>query len=119
MRWIGAATVAAVWLLAGSSQADMNDAFGNTIVSHYPDGHWVKHWFDRDGRYSAHFWDGRRLEGRWTIEGDRVCLSHMRPRMILPRFCTAMVEADIGDTWQSRDPLGRRVRNVLVAGRED
>ena len=40
MRWLGAATVAVVWMLAGTSQADMNDAFGNTIVSHYPDGGW-------------------------------------------------------------------------------
>lgn len=116
-RW-GAAAVAAVWLLAaGSSQADMNDAFGNTIVSHYPDGGWVKHWFEPDGRYSASFSDGRRLEARWAIEGQKVCLSHMRPRMLFPRFCTAMVEADIGDTWTSRDPLGRRVRNELLAGR--
>jgi hypothetical protein len=28
-----------------------------------------------------------------------------------------MVEAEVGETWQSRDPLGRRVQNVLVAGR--
>ena len=28
-----------------------------------------------------------------------------------------MVDADIGDTWTSRDPLGRRVTNTLVRGR--
>jgi hypothetical protein len=42
----------------------------------------------------------------------------MRPNMLIPRFCTDMIEADVGDTWHSRDPLGRRVQNVLVAGRQ-
>jgi hypothetical protein len=28
-----------------------------------------------------------------------------------------MVEADIGQSWQARDPLGRTIRNELVAGR--
>ena len=28
-----------------------------------------------------------------------------------------MVEADVGDTWRARDPLGRSIRNELVAGR--
>lgn len=95
----------------------MQAAFGNTIVSHYPDGHWVKHWFDRDGGYSASFWDGRRLTARWAREGDKVCLNNIRPRMILSRFCTPLVEAEVGESWPGRDPLGRRVRNELVAGR--
>ena len=28
-----------------------------------------------------------------------------------------MVAAGVGSTWRSRDPIGRTVRNVLVAGR--
>ena len=35
----------------------------------------------------------------------------------LPRFCSPMVEADVGDSWRARDPLGRTIRNELVAGR--
>lgn len=95
----------------------MQAAFGNTVISHYPDGHWVKHWFDRDGGYRAEFWDGRRLTARWVREGDKVCLNQIRPRMILSRFCTPLVQANVGETWPGRDPLGRRVRNELVAGR--
>lgn len=96
---------------------DMADAFQNTIVSHYSNGAWVKHFFEPDGRYVASFSDGRRWTAHWSAEPGRVCLRHIRPRQILPRFCTAMVEADIGDSWTSRDPLGRTVRNELVAGR--
>jgi len=97
---------------------DMADAFQNTIVSHYSNGAWVKHFFEPDGRYVASFSDGRRWTANWSTEGGRVCLRHIRPRQILPRFCTAMVDADVGDSWTSRDPLGRTVRNELVEGRQ-
>src|SRR5690606_30151454 len=60
----------------------MQATFGNTVVSHYPNGNWVKHWFDRDGAYRALFSDGRRLTARWAQEGDKICLNEIRPRMI-------------------------------------
>ncbi|EDX78964.1 MAG: hypothetical protein KJ728_05165 [Alphaproteobacteria bacterium] len=99
------------------ARADMAEAFGNTIVSHYPNGQWVKHFFEPDGRYVSQFSDGRQLSARWSREGDKICLTGFRPRQILPRFCSRMVEADIGQSWQARDPLGRTIRNELVAGR--
>lgn len=104
-------------LSASPASADMSKAFGNTIVSHYPNGQWVKHFFEPDGRYTSQFSDGRRLNARWSAEGDKICLSGFSPRQILPRFCSRVVEADVGDTWQARDPLGRSIRNELVAGR--
>ena len=117
-RTLAVAAVSAVCLLASPVRADINAAFGNTVVSRYPDGGWVKHWFNPDGSYAAQFSDGRRLSARWNVRGERVCLSNIRPSMLIPRVCTAMIDADIGETWQSRDPLGRRVQNVLVAGRD-
>ena len=104
-------------LIATPALADIRAAFGNTVVSRYPDGGIVRHYFDADGSYSANFSDGRRLTGNWTIEGRRVCLNNIRPRMFISRFCTEMRVAAVGDSWQSRDPLGRRVSNQLVAGR--
>ena len=114
--WIGALALMAVGA-ASSARADMSNAFGNTIVSHYPNGQWVKHFFDPDGRYTSQFSDGRRLNARWTAENGKICLSDFAPRQILPRFCSRMVEASVGDSWQARDPLGRNIRNELVAGR--
>ncbi|EKY29234.1 hypothetical protein HMPREF0185_01404 [Brevundimonas diminuta 470-4] len=101
----------------GRAADAMQAAFGNTVVSHYPDGDWVKHWFDRDGAYRALFSDGRRLTARWAREGDKICLNEIRPRMIISRFCTPLVDASVGESWPGRDPLGRRVRNELIAGR--
>ena len=118
LRALAVTTVAVVCLAAGPGRTDINAAFGNTVVSRYPDGGWVKHWFNPDGTYAAQFSDGRRLAARWSVRGERVCLTHMRPNMLIPRFCTEMIEAEVGDTWQSRDPLGRRVQNVLVEGRQ-
>jgi len=117
LRAVGVATLMGACLIAGSVQADMNSAFGNTVVSRYPDGGWVKHWFNPDGTYAAQFSDGRRLAARWTVSGDRVCLTNIRPYVVVPRFCTTLIEAQVGETWHSRDPMGRRVQNVLVAGR--
>ena len=117
MRGFVCALVIGASVLATSASAEMVTAFDNTVVSSYPDGGWVKHWFNRDGSYAAEFSDGRRLSARWAVSGDRICLTHMRPNMMIPRFCTPVVEATVGQTWQSRDPLGRRVQNVMIAGR--
>nr|WP_313014961.1 hypothetical protein [Brevundimonas sp.] len=114
--WIGGLALAGL-AAASTASAGMSNAFGNTIVSHYPNGQWVKHFFEPDGRYTSQFSDGRRLNARWTAENGRICLSDFAPRQILPRFCSRMVEADVGDSWQARDPLGRNIRNELVAGR--
>lgn len=113
----GVTIVATPATQATPATADMATAFENTVVSRYPDGGWVKHWFNRDGTYRAEFSDGRRLAAQWSVRGERVCLTHIRPSMVIPRFCTPLVDAAIGDSWQSRDPLGRRVRNMMVEGR--
>jgi hypothetical protein len=101
-----------------AARADIEQAFGNTLVSHYPDGGWVRHWFNPDGTYSARFSSGRTITGRWRVEGDRVCLNNITPAiMMISRFCSPMISASVGERWESRDPLGRRVTNVLQRGR--
>lgn len=117
-KLFGALALAVMAAAPVSAWAEMDEAFGNTVLSRYPDGGWVKHWFDRDGTYAAEFSDGRRLAARWRVEGERVCLNGIRPAfMMISRFCSPMIEASIGESWVSRDPLGRRVTNVLQRGR--
>ena len=117
LRALAVTTFLAGCLMASPGHADINAAFGNTVVSRYADGGWVKHWFNPDGTYAAQFSDGRRLSARWAVRGEKLCLTTIRPNMLIPRVCTDMIDADVGETWQSRDPLGRRVNNVLIAGR--
>lgn len=120
MRAIVCGLIAA-GVLAGSpaaARAEMADVFENTVMTRYPDGGWVRHWFNRDGTYAAQFSDGRRLSATWRLEGERVCLNGIRPAfMMISRFCSPLIDADVGETWTSRDPLGRRVTNVLMRGR--
>ncbi|MBU1348285.1 MAG: hypothetical protein KKA16_15200 [Alphaproteobacteria bacterium] len=119
MRVISCAVaLAAILVTPAAASAEMDDAFDNTVVSRYPDGGWVKHWFNRDGTYAAEFSDGRRLAAHWRVEGERVCLNGIRPAfMMISRFCSPLISADVGESWVSRDPLGRRVQNVLSRGR--
>ena len=118
MRIWGTALLALAVVSAGSARADMSSAFGNTVLSRYSDGGWVKHWFESDGRYRAEFSSGRTISGQWRVEGEKVCLNRIRPAiMMIDRFCAPMIEARVGQTWASRDPLGRRVQNELLRGR--
>ena len=114
---IGLAMASAAIGPAVARGADMSNAFGNTIISYYPRGEWIRHYFEPDGRYHSQYSDGRHMEARWSVEDGKLCLRDFRPRQLLPRFCSPMVEAEVGSTWQARDPLGRTIRNELVAGR--
>ena len=117
-KLVSALALAAAVAAPAAASAEIDDTFGNTVLSRYPDGGWVKHWFNQDGSYAAEFSDGRRLAARWRVEGQRVCLNGIRPAfMMISRFCSPMIEASVGQSWVSRDPLGRRVTNVLQPGR--
>ena len=110
--------IAAATAVPMTASAEIERAFGNTLVSQYPDGGWVRHWFNPDGSYTARFSSGRTISARWRVEGDRVCLNNISPAiMMISRFCSPMIEAGVGERWESRDPLGRRVTNVLQRGR--
>ncbi|MGI4816918.1 MAG: hypothetical protein ACRYFE_00150 [Janthinobacterium lividum] len=120
MKLLGLAFAWAI-VVGGSSamatDAGMSATFGNTIVSTYRDGGQVHHWFDADGRYRSKFSDGRELTARWTLEGRKLCLNNIRPRLLVGRFCTDYFAARVGDSWSGRDPIGRRVENRLIRGR--
>ena len=102
---------------ASAKEAGISATFGNTIVSTYRDGGQVHHWFDADGQYRSKFSDGRELTARWTLEGKKLCLNDIRPRLLVSRYCTDYFAARVGDTWSGRDPIGRRVENRLIRGR--
>ena len=70
MRICGAALLALMVMSAAPAQANMSGAFGNTVMSRYAHGGWVKHWFEADGAYRAQFSSGRTITARWRIEGE-------------------------------------------------
>lgn len=92
-------------------------AFGNTVMSVYPDGRSQKIWLHPDG-----LWDGtsRRneaLSGKWTLKGDKVCLRQLKPPTLPFSYCTAFPEdAHVGVTWASRDMGGTPIKLTVLKG---
>jgi len=114
---IALALVTAVLAHGPAQAAGLDAAFGNTIVSTYPDGRTAELWLDRDGAYSA---EGRRHDrssGRWSLKGDRICLRQSKPWSPPVSFCTPVFHGGVGATWTAKAVTGEQIHVRLVAGR--
>lgn len=91
-------------------------AFGNTIVSTYPDGRHGHLWLKADGGYD---YRGRRntpSSGRWFIKGGKVCLKQAKPKAIPFTYCTAAPTGGVGATWKAKAVTGEALSVTLVKG---
>src|SRR3954470_5491498 len=77
-------------------KSDVAAAFGNTIVSTYPDGRIAKLWLKPDGAYEAQGRRGGMSSGRWAVKGDKICMKQGRPIAIPFSYCTPIVHAAAG-----------------------
>jgi hypothetical protein len=96
--------------------AKVSVAFGNTIVSTYPDGRQAQLWLHPDGTYAA---EGRRLDrssGRWKIKGEKVCLKQSKPHAFPFTYCAAMPPGGVGTSWSGKAVTGEAIRIKLVKG---
>ncbi len=97
--------------------APLARAFGNTIVSTYPDGRHQSLWLRPDGGWSGVARTGKPLAGRWRLNGNKVCLRQTEPPTLPFSYCAAFPAAvDVGSTWMSKDFLGRPISLKLEAG---
>lgn len=116
----------AIWLSlafcwANDSQADQSSrslvdverAFGNTIVSTYPDGRTGLLWLAPDGAYAASGRKRTRSSGRWMIKGAQICLKQSKPWKAPFTYCTELPSAE---AWEARAPTGERITVKLLAG---
>jgi hypothetical protein len=100
----------------GQAAAKIDAAFGNTIVSTYPDGRTGHLWIAKDGTYA---YAGRRKtpsSGRWSIKGDEVCLKQRKPTAAPFTYCTAAPGGGVGTTWSAKAVTGEKIRVKLVKG---
>ena len=91
-------------------------AFGNTVVSTYPDGRMGKLWLKPDGSYSG---AGRRntpSSGKWSLKGDKICLKQQKPMAGPFSYCTDVPTGGIGTEWPSRAVTGEKTRVMVVSG---
>src|SRR5205085_11776501 len=97
--------------------ASVAPAFGNTVVSTYPDGSSQKIWLHPDGS-----WDGLsrrnvRLAGHWSLRGDKVCLKQAQPPTLPISYCTALPPSPApGAQWAGRDVVGHPITLSLMKG---
>lgn len=110
--------LAAVAIVASAPTASLEPAFGNTIVTTYPNGKSTRTWLHRDGTYDALRANGDRTGGVWKIRNGELCITQKQPVYVPLTFCTAIVPGGVGTTWSARGLMGEPVRNTLVPGRQ-
>jgi hypothetical protein len=93
-------------------------AFGNTVMSVYPDGRFQKIWMHPDGTWNGQSRRGTPLAGAWLVKGEQVCVKQTSPRPPLPlSFCMPFPEnPQMGVSWASRDLAGTPINLKIVKG---
>jgi hypothetical protein len=107
---------AAPSLSSAAPQSLLEAAFGNTIVSTYPDGRKAELYLARDGSYQA---KGRRRDpssGHWKLKGEKLCLSQAKPFAAPFSFCTPLPTAGFGGAWSAKAVTGETISVRLVHG---
>jgi hypothetical protein len=110
--------------VAGSSTAGdgselLAQAFGNTIVSTYPDGRTAQLWLQPGGVYTAEGRDHDRSTGHWRVQDGRLCLKQAHPFAFGYVYCTRLAQFSSGSFWISKAVTGETIRITLVRGRPD
>jgi hypothetical protein len=98
-----------------AAPANVQAAFGNTVLTIDPDGRSRKIWLQPDGSWTGLSRRGRDLAGKWTVKGDKVCLTQSKPR--LPGSMCEIFPSQPGASVQTKDPSGKTVQVKLVKGR--
>jgi hypothetical protein len=99
---------------APAQTAGVESAFGNTLLTIDPDGRSRKIWLKPDGTWTGLSRRGLDLAGKWTAQGDKVCLKQSKPRLpgsMCERF---PAQPDVG--VKAKDPTGKTVELKLVKG---
>ncbi len=103
-------------LIAGPAFADtMQNTYGNTIVVTYANGSQAQYHFNADGTFTAVAPGGSQMAGRYTAEGDQLCL--IPPSGQAPQCTTIATDKSVGDTWTQNAADGSQISVELRAGR--
>jgi len=116
-RAIAAGSFAFAGLNAHAAEQGVAAAFGNTVVSTYPDGTSQKIWLHPDGSWTGLSRSNGHLAGSWSTRGEKVCLKQSKPPTLPISFCTALpASSQPGVQWASRDVAGRAITLSLMKG---
>jgi hypothetical protein len=99
---------------AAAPSANVSAAFGNTLLTIDPDGRTRKIWLQPDGTWTGLSRRGLDLAGKWTVEGEKVCLTQSKPA--LPGSMCQKFPTDPEIGIETKDATGKRIRLKLVKG---
>jgi hypothetical protein len=103
-------------LNAQAAPASVEGAFGNTIVSTYPDGRSQSIWLHDGGTWDGLSRRGHPLAGKWSLKGEKVCLKQTRPALPFS-FCQALpTDTHVGVAMASKDFSGTPITLKIVQG---
>jgi hypothetical protein len=106
-------TFAASAALAAPTPSRVQRAFGNTVVSTYPDGRTGLLWLKADGTYTAKGRHRTPSSGTWSVKGERMCLKQLKPMHAPFSYCTAL---PTGTSWSAKAVTGEPIKVKIVPG---
>ncbi len=99
-----------------AAPSPVSPAFGNTIVSTYPDGRTAELWLSPDGGYTGL---GRKRNdpssGHWRVKQDKLCLKQSRPIPVPISYCFP-VPSSFDSAWSAKAPTGEAIQVKLAQG---
>ena len=114
--WLALPFIALAAQASADTQASVARAFGNTIVSTYPDGRKTETWLTADGAYTSM---GRRRDtsdGHWTIKGDKVCFKQSHPFPAPFSVCVKVPTSGMESGFTNKAVTGEMTKVTLVKG---
>jgi len=100
----------------GATPSPVQAAFGNTLVSTYPDGRKAALWLRPEGDYTIRGRRGDISGGHWRLKDDKVCLRQARPFPVPFSFCSPIPSNPAGGSWLAKAFTGETIRMELVKG---
>jgi hypothetical protein len=104
---------------AGDATTLLAAAFGNTIVSTYPDGRTAKLWLQPEGVYTAEGPARDHSNGRWRVKEGKLCFKQSRPFAFGYVYCTHLGQFASGSSWIARAVTGETIQITLVRGKPE
>jgi hypothetical protein len=99
-----------------AAASPVEQAFGATVVSTYPDGRTGLLWLNKDGTYTA---KGRRRtdsSGKWSLKGGKVCLKQAKPMAAPMTYCTTIPSNAGASSWRAKAVTGEPITVKIVHG---
>jgi hypothetical protein len=115
-KFVAALAIGAALIASPAVAGTMENTYGNTIVVTYPNGGTAQYHFNADGTFTGVAPGGSHMAGRYTAEGDQLCL--IPPSGQAPQCTQIQTDKNVGETWTQLGADGSQITVELRAGRE-